>query len=246
MDASQLTNLKRAKTLYADSLAQKQQFNNGQITRIHTLGTGLHNSYLLEGAVFTESKDYTQIVSANTPVNNTPVFLIEAEAGLAPLSLQESDIVQVKIQVEVEVEVCVPSPEPAPEPEPEPALEPAPEPAPEPVPAPEPAPVLAPEPAPEPAPASEQEPEGEINQFSTQDATISIEEINQTFEENTTVDDGTISETIMNTVEVSVCDTDISGNKKPALDNFSRNKYGTLYAVNQTFKFYTPKYFGYR
>ena len=76
MDSSQLTNLRRAKTLYADSLAQKQLFNNGLVTRIHTIGDGLHNSYLLEGAIFTEADSYTKIVEAHTPVKEEPHVFI--------------------------------------------------------------------------------------------------------------------------------------------------------------------------
>lgn len=79
MDASQLTNLRRAKTLYADSLAQKQQFNSGVVTRIHALGNGLHNSYLLEGAIFTGPDSYKKIVDVHTPVTEQPsVFYIES------------------------------------------------------------------------------------------------------------------------------------------------------------------------
>jgi hypothetical protein len=37
-----------------------------------------------------------------------------------------------------------------------------------------------------------------------------------------------------------------SNTKKSTIDNFSTNNYGTLYAVGQSVKFYTPKYIVYR
>ena len=168
MDASQLTILRRAKTLYADSLAQKQLFNNGQVTRIHTLGNGIHNSYLLEGPVFTDSQDYTQIVCAHTPAHpqanltcstiipctETPISSLEQEADSTPDCGQDTML--------IEPEICI-------------------------------------------SPDCVQEPE-------TQD-----------------------NEPILT-----------SNTKKSTIDNFSTNNYGTLYAVGQSVKFYTPKYIVYR
>ena len=222
MDSSQLTNLRRAKTLYADSLAQKQLFNNGLVTRIHTIGDGLHNSYLLEGAIFTEADSYTKIVEAHTPVKEEPpCFYIETcDKVLA----NNDEIISSNSVERITMNL----------------------------------------------PAQEEQPNfkklltkkgngrkvdcsvilsdrlvlytGEEQQQSILNSEGEEEE--DTFEPEE--DDNTQSDCVLPDSDNIVSEKIEDQPKKSKIDNFTTNKYGTMYAVGQQIKYYKPLFYVYR